>query len=730
MPSVRKSTGRAVTPVRQPEVASARQTKLEPPSISAFPLPPGLTIHAEEPLRRLPARLEGQPPLAVGVGRFPSTRIESVALLHPAPDPFPDAVEPFPGPEPIGVNWLTSAPAAPAAASDRDLLDALRPRLAPGVLDPEALTPALPSPLRPDQRETIRRLLAEGEALLIADPGCGMETASVLALRELFRLGTIRRALLVAPNEMLRAWQDLFRAWAEELRFQTLDDPAQAATGLWPAAVHLLGSPPETVVAILRRSVGAASALAGDVLIVASYVALRRRGFDPTSLAALRPRRRWVVAGGPFPEAEDWRVLHRALYPDWTGPAALAEIQGRLERQTLRLTKAQLPPGLPRRSRIELWVALDAEQRLAYQQAVEEERTRLQRLGGAVNRSHIQAAVARLKRILAFRPGSLDGAKVRALVDLTEEILASGSKLVVVAPPEAEILDGLATVLEAHGATRLDSQAPAQDQSRVIDEFRRLPDRRVLIADSEARGDGDPLREATYVVHFSHDWNPAHRRRVEQRLFPDLGPAPPLTLYELWVADTIEEHYHRLLAAQGLLARDVALETRPKDIEERLTLQEWVREVFQVGSIEVRLAPGTGQLPGTGDLRRAWASFDADGLAAAAEGLMRALGFTQVERIKPADETGCDFAAWLTSPAGADQVFVRCVRQDLAIDVEDGQAVLDEVRDRPGFAGGYLIATADFTLACRRLAEGSEGRLALVDGAEFFRHLRVLGVVR
>jgi len=41
--------------------------------------------------------------------------------------------------------------------------------------------------------------------------------------------------------------------------------------------------------------------------------------------------------------------------------------------------------------------------------------------------------------------------------------------------------------------------------------------------------------------------------------------------------------------------------------------------------------------------------------------------------------------------------------------------------------GAYLITTSDFTAACRKLADESQGQLALVSGAELYRHLHILG---
>jgi hypothetical protein len=43
--------------------------------------------------------------------------------------------------------------------------------------------------------------------------------------------------------------------------------------------------------------------------------------------------------------------------------------------------------------------------------------------------------------------------------------------------------------------------------------------------------------------------------------------------------------------------------------------------------------------------------------------------------------------------------------------------------------GGYLVTTSDFTAACRKLSDQSAGRLALVAGAELWRHLHIQGLV-
>lgn len=718
MPSVRKSTGRVVTPVRQPEVASAKKAQLEPPSVLAFPLPSGLRILVEDDISLLAGPLPRPEQYRAPFEPAPAPPLAASEARLGVPERSPDISTRFPLPMIESAAWPARRPMDDAADATSPL-DGLRPRLGPALLEGELAAVAFPAPVRDDQLETIRRLVTGEDFILTSDPGCGTEEVIALALRELLRSGEIRRAVLLAPRALFLYWRRVFGLWAPEVNV------VEARAGRIPVGAHLaLADPLEPA-----DEPGAPDC---DVLVFTGFTAYRRRGGDPSSLRASPGRSRWIVSGGPPSEAEDWRVLHRYLHPQWSGTMALGEVQDRLARQTIRQSKAALTGILPRRSRIEIWLTLDPAQRADYDDALEEERTRLERLGTSVNRTHVLGSLSRLKRIMAFRPGTLDGVKVRVLVDLVEEILASGARVVVVGPSDPIVLDGLMAVLEAYGALRLDSTSPEESQAEVLAEFRHDPRRRVLVADTETRGDGDPLEGASTIIHFGHEWNPAHRRRAEQRLFPDLGPTIPQTVYELWIADSVEARYHALLEAQGLLARDIAHETRPKDIEERLTILEWLSTVFEVGSLPMNSErdDAAGALPGTGGLREAWAGFDAEGLAAATESLMRALGFTQIERLSDPVEAGCDFLGWHTAGQGAMRALIRCVRAPSVVGVEEARRLLHDRERRGDCAGAYLVATTEFTAAARRLADQSEGRLGLVDGAEFHRHLRVLGLVK
>jgi hypothetical protein len=285
--------------------------------------------------------------------------------------------------------------------------------------------------------------------------------------------------------------------------------------------------------------------------------------------------------------------------------------------------------------------------------------------------------------------------------------------------------------LDAFGVVRLQADASPEEQAEALARFRSQPGRRVLLADVEARGDDRSLDPCSYILHFDHDWNPAHRRRLEQRFFPDLGPSVPLTVYEIWVRGTVEEQYHRALEVRHLLASNLPQDTQPSDLDERLSFEDWRREVFETATappkVAVPKARGTGALPGTGTLRSRLDSLTAEELASAAEAMLALLGFDSTRRLTEPREGGLAFLA--CRRGGADCRLVHCLRTGKNVGVQEARALLDEAEQRQDCRGALLLVTSEFTPACKKLAEDSGGHLGLLSGEDLYRHFRELGVV-
>lgn len=733
MPPVRRATGQAVSPLRRPGIAGVRDLRFRAAAIISFPLPPDLALHSVEPGAALPVRVDPVRFWSLDLGRLdPPTQVSIGSLLStPAietPRPLRLETNSLGGGIRAG-RWTPGMP----FAGEASWLSRLTPLLLAPALEPEV---AAALGARPYQQDAAQAFLANPRFLLADDIGTGKARAVCLALSVLAHQGEVHRALIAAPRERLTHWHDELEAFVPELVRREMAGSEEHRRNVWPgfAQVDLVAVPD------LARDLEAGVDLPPfDLIVIDSFIALlRRQAVDLRRLSRLEAQRRWALAGTIPVDPEDWRTVLGFLSPDMAsgpGRAGTGELRERFTQHTLRRSKTELARQMPRLTRQEVWVDLDPALERLYRQALAIERERLERLGGSLSRSHLQASLDNLKQVCNFAPESYDGPKVRALIDLAEEITSARSKLVVFTIYGEVTASRLQPALDAFGVVRLQADAPPEEQVEALTRFRSQPGRRVLLADVEARGDDRSLDPSSYIVHFDHDWNPAHRRRLEQRFFPDLGPVLPLTVYEVWVRGTVEEQYHRALEIRQLLASNLPQDTQPADLDEKLSFEDWRREVFEAApapappprKVVEQTARGTGARPGTGTLRSRLESLTAEELASAAEAMLALLGFDSTRRLTDAKDDGLTLQA--CRAAGADCRLVHCLRTGRTVGVQEARALLEEADLHPDCRGALLLVTSEFTPACKKLAEDSGGRLALLSGEDLYRHFRALGVV-
>ncbi len=693
-------------------------TSMPPPLVAEFPV----GLHAPQPVEALEARLVDQAgPVAIAPGFAPSANEGGVIPIPPARIPS--------APEMLRDDW-GSIDGGTALVQLRPLLDA--PPWLLAEIAPEGVRA-----LRPYQVEAVRALLAQESVLLADDAGTGKTTAACAAMAALFQGRHVRGALVLCPPGRLYHWAAHLKMWAPGLAFSVVMGNSQARAAAWRAPARLYLADYAALAADQDRDDLRELDWHFDLLILDQVQAVIRWPSPPLkALMNLRARRRWGLAGGPPHDTEDWLALLRVLFPDSSQPTAdvtLSDLRQRLAPHLLRRTKDELADQMPRRLRQELWVDLEEPQFGAYQAALAEERHRLAKLGSAVTRTHIAAAVRHLNRVCNFVEDTLDGPKVRALLDLVEEITAGGGKVIVFSQFREEGLARLLSVLQAYGAVLLEADLSDDERHAVMQAMRDEPDTRVLLADIAARTDGQPLDQASYLIHFDLSWNPALRLRAERRFHPGMGPGPPLTIYELWAAGTFEERLHRLLEKHRLLPGDIPMETRPADLDERISVQDWLREILEVDVVSemrrkpISRRPGSGVLPSTSLLKNQLNGLSPQRLMEGVAAFMEALGFSEVEALREPGEKGGDLLVWREGPEGVERVMVRCMRGEKDVGVGQARRLMKAMKKQGDCLGAYLVSTSGFTRSCRKFADESEGRLALVAGAELYRHLHILG---
>jgi superfamily II DNA or RNA helicase len=630
-----------------------------------------------------------------------------------------------------------------------DTIDLLRPTLEMSVFLTEVTPPVLPYPLRDDQMEAIFTLINREALLLADDAGMGKTVTAITALSALFQQGEIRRALIACSKTGLRHWSGQLITWAPFLTFTTVQGNPDQRDMDWQTPAHLYLVDYSTLAIDIAGGLLAGENLNFDLLVFDGLHMIRFREREMLeALKRVSARRRWGLTGALPKDEESWLSVFTFLIPDGLEGArknTLPELQSRFESNVLRRTKREMAKAMPPQIRQEIWLDLQERQMKVYEKSLEEERNRLVKLGGAVTRTHVMSAVERLKRVCNFAPELLDGVKVRALVDLVDEVSSAGSKIVVITQFQEDGVEKLMPVLEAYGALRIDQATPDDQRDEMLSAFRQQVHWNVLLVEAGTRLDGKGLKEATYVVHFDHNWNPAVRRRLERRLNPSIGPKVPINIYEFWVADTIEERLYEILAERGMLPHQVPMDTQPVELEERITLEDWLQDIFEVPvhptpafklkkqleeakkELEKEEDEGRETLPDTAMLISHVESLQPEGIISEIGQLLGALGYPETVVMEGSDEDCTDLLAWRSEKKKVERVFVRYIRAEKNVGVGEGRSVLEAMESQGNCDSAYLIVTTDFTRACKELADESGDRLLLISGGELRRHLRIMG---
>lgn len=717
------STGRSVTPLRRPGFASVRD--LHVPDLVIEALLPRAEIRLVAPDGGWAAPVLAGPPsiieLPIGEMSFPAQPLE--AKVEPAAV-FEGGFSAIAEPVTFGAG-----PSTPASDGD---LSRLVPLFLPPILPEGELESHPLEGIRAYQVEAVERLTASTAFLLADDAGTGKSASMCLALAALFRGRQARRALVVCPKASRRHWLDELTRLAAGLSVHLVRGDRRARDHVWRTEAHVLVVDYQILAEDIARGSLADERLRFDVLVMDQLTSVSRRSaLVADSLTRINSGRRWGLAGALPLEAADWRAIFRLVDPKRIEPVAepsLPLLRDRFLPHVLRRRKSDLASQMPKLSRQEVWLDLDEGQAVAYRETLAEERHRLGQLGGSATLTHVRAAVERLQQVCAFAPESLDGPKVRALVDLMEEVAIAGGKVVVFSQFPDTVLDRLQPILEAYGAVRLEGRGAEADQERALENFRGRADRRILLADAAAPRLGPVPVEASYIVHFDHDWRPEKRRQLEAQLLPEIGPRPPTNVYEFWMAETIDEALHTLLVERGALAAE--LSAGPAGT---ITVEDWLDRVLEIPRQRSRRAAagqtpeGTAWLPGTNVLRSQLSELPPERLVAGVGMFFRALGYGEARLLRPVTDEGADLAVERGPAAAPERLFVRCLRAIKNVGVGEGRSLLSDFEAQPGFIGACLVVTTDFTEALRKLSDGSEGRLSLVSGPELYRHLHILG---
>jgi len=461
----------------------------------------------------------------------------------------------------------------------------------------------LPAKLFPHQRVGLRWLLENQRAFLGDDMGLGKTLSVLSAFDVLSKREEVEFLLVVCPNSLLRNWQRESRQWFPKRRFAVLPEEKREKIGL----LKRIGW---NGIALNGLFVNYESVRLEYVRVELEKLLLARRAMlcldesqrvkNPTgktfhALKTLTPlcQHRVLLSGTPTPKAlsDIWSQMFLlddgerfgSNYYDWLAsvaelgnrysafavkkfkPEEVQESVGRVQELLLRRRKEEVL-SLPEKTFIVRDIELKGDQAKRYEEVRKELLLRMTSLNGKSFLREINNILEEYLRAvqIASNPRLVDSswngtpAKFEETDELLNEIVAEREEKVVL---WTNYLDNVRELVERYkqfGSASLSGEVSLDERDRVVEEFQRGKNLKVLVAVPAAGGVGLTLTAAQTAIYLEKTWNAEHWFQSIDRLhrIGQTGTVRIISLHASRVDELISSNLARKSRDQAALLGD------------------------------------------------------------------------------------------------------------------------------------------------------------------------------
>ena len=588
-----------------------------------------------------------------------------------------------------------------------DVFEQLRFILQPPILERLGQPEVFPSGRKPYDFQIfgIKWLLEHPQALLADEMGLGKTIQSVIAMRILFRRGTLQRVLVVCPVGVVSPWAREIRDWAPEFRVIKIGGPVAVRREQWkaPASIYIVSY--ET----LARDIGDLPSRVFDLCIIDEAQKIKNPNTDRSrGVKRIQAERRWALTGTPLENRTDDTVsifgyVVPGLFPgqETVSPSLLRQ---KIGPHVLRRTKEDVLDDLPDLIHRERWLELTDAQRDAYDQMEIEGVENLRRLGATATRVHIFSLISKLKQICNYDDETGDSCKLEFLKEQLEKLVENGEKALVFSQYPNVTLRKIMPFLEEYSPVIYDGTLSERERTRIVDDFQREDTVKVMLMGVGSGGLGITLTRANHVFHFDHWWNPAVIDQATARAHR-ISQERDVIATSLYASDTIEERIATLLQTKRGLFQDVF--GQMVDDEGTKLSDEDLFGLFDL------------PIPGTADERTS-ESLSPTEFEEQIRRLFSMLGFN-LRVTRQTRDGGIDLVG-SASGIGGGRVVVQCKRYSGTVPVREVRDLLGVVSSDTSISQGFLVTTGKFSNDAREFSKGQ--RVRLIDGTELRMLLR------
>jgi len=400
--------------------------------------------------------------------------------------------------------------------------------------------------------------------------GKSIEAIAIAVSRKM--MNNAKKCLVIAPASIKYNWKEEFEFWTNE-SFTIIDGPANKRDALWENNDFFTVVNPELIVrdfddaAILKQEF--------DVIIVDEIHMLKnyksKRSEYVKKLKLSEGGIKIGLSGTPIDgRLEDLHSIFEFLVPNLfttrgkfldkyairdqynsvIGYVNVNEINETIKPFFLRRLKKDVAKELPEKIFKNVYIDLSTEERKIYN-AIRNQSHKITEDSEAIT------AILRARQF-CNAPGLVDeypefGAKYAACMDLLEEIISSGHKVLVFSMFE-QMVDRLYVQFEKNGwkCQKITGKVKKKDRPLIAREFNEDPTIDICVMD-EAGSTGLNFQKASYVMHYDDNWSPAIMKQRTDRAHR-LTTKHVVTVVNFICRNTIEDHIREVLRDKDALS--------------------------------------------------------------------------------------------------------------------------------------------------------------------------------
>ncbi len=273
----------------------------------------------------------------------------------------------------------------------------------------------------------------------------------------------------------------------------------------------------------------------------------------------------WSIMGFAMPGMLGKRRAFAKSFDQRSDPFARTRLAARVRPFLLRRTKGEVARDLPERSEEDLLCELEGEQATLYCAELKRARAALLNIQTTreldKKRFNILTSLLRLRQIcchpalVSETVANAESAKLTALFDLLEPIIAEGHKVLVFSQ-FIQMLDIIRAEIERRQWRHFLLTGDTEDRGPLVQNFQQSEGAAVFLISLRAGGFGLNLTAASYVVLYDPWWNPAVENQAIDRTHR-IGQTSHVIAYRLLVKESIEEKIRKLQRSKSTLAEDI-----------------------------------------------------------------------------------------------------------------------------------------------------------------------------